>query len=335
MDTHIKRMFLDEYAAEGARRFGISPKDLNFIGGFQNFIYSYTLGESQYILRFTPGTLRTSEGLAAEIEWIRYLAENGLSVSAPVLSVNGRDYERIHGKTMDFYAAAFNFAPGTKVGYPECLGNPMLYEQCGRITGRLHELTKRYKPVSRRHTWETNEYLMRAKDYLPAELGPILHALDGLKADLGSLPVTSDNFGLIHGDINVGNFLVDESGRITLFDFDECQYSWYAEDIAIQLYYLLYVFGEDSRSERKAQYELFIRHFELGYAEDGRQFPDGWKSQLDLFLKLREIIVVVGMHRSWDLTQADDWTRGFLQESTVRIIKGISLIDGFGEEGQR
>ncbi|OMF90078.1 hypothetical protein BK147_24070 [Paenibacillus sp. FSL R7-0337] len=41
MDPHIKRMFLDEHAAEGARRFGISPKDLTFIGGFQNFIYSY------------------------------------------------------------------------------------------------------------------------------------------------------------------------------------------------------------------------------------------------------------------------------------------------------
>lgn len=45
MDPHIKRMFLDEHAAEGARRFGISPKDLTFIRGFQNFIYSYTLGE--------------------------------------------------------------------------------------------------------------------------------------------------------------------------------------------------------------------------------------------------------------------------------------------------
>lgn len=134
-----------------------------------------------------------------------------------------------------------------------------------------------------------------------------MHALDGLIAELASLPVTSNNFGLIHGDINVGNFSVDESGRITLFDFDECQ----------------------------AQYELFIRHFELGYTEDDRQLPDGWKSQLDLFLNLREIIVVVSMHRSWDLAQADDWTREFLRESTVRITKGISLIDGFSEEGQR
>jgi Ser/Thr protein kinase RdoA (MazF antagonist) len=143
------------------------------------------------------------------------------------------------------------------------------------------------------------------------------------------LPAAPDNFGLIHGDINVGNFTVDEAGEITLFDFDECQYSWYAEGIAIQLYYLLYVFGEDSKSERKLQYELFIEHFVRGYTEGGRRLPDSWKNQLSLFLRLREIIVVVGMYRSWDLSQPDDWTRDFLQDSRMRIINGISLIDDF------
>jgi Ser/Thr protein kinase RdoA (MazF antagonist) len=164
---------------------------------------------------------------------------------------------------------------------------------------------------------------------LPPEHEPILLALDELKKLLASLPVTPDNFGLIHGDINVGNFTVDETGEITLFDFDECQYSWYAEDIAIQLYYLLYVFGEDSKYERKVQYELFIEHFERGYTEDGRQLPTGWKEHMSLFLRIREIIVFIGMYRSWDLSQPDDWTRDFLQDSRMRIIKGISLIDNF------
>ncbi|MCV4231515.1 phosphotransferase [Virgibacillus sp. LDC1] len=190
-------------------------------------------------------------------------------------------------------------------------------------------MSKRYKPKANRHTWECNEYLLQAGNYIPTEHLPILFALDELKPHLASLRITTDNFGLIHGDINVGNFMVDESGKITLFDFDECQYSWYVEDIAIQLYYLLYVFGEDSKAERKVQYELFMKHFERGYTEDGRQMPEGWKDQLKLFLRLREIIVVVGMHRSWDLSQPDGWTRDFLRDSRMRILKGISLIDDF------
>lgn len=328
MDPQIKLLFLDEHATEGAARFGLSHDELSFIGGFQNFIYSYTREGCKYILRFTPGTLRTQEGIEAELEWIRYLVENGMQVSEPIRSAQGIDVERVSGKMVDFYATSFRHAPGRKIGYPECLNNPMLYNQCGRMTGHFHELAKRYEPLTRRHSWERNEYLLQARKYIPPEHAPILHALDELKESLASLPVTPDNFGLIHGDINVGNFTIDETGEITLFDFDECQYSWYAEDIAIQLYYLLYVFGEDSKSERKVQYELFIEHFERGYTEKGRRLPEGWKEQLPLFLRLREIIVFVGMYRSWDLRQPDNWTRDFLQDSRMRIINGLSLIDG-------
>ncbi|GAA0848766.1 phosphotransferase enzyme family protein [Paenibacillus glucanolyticus] len=325
----IKPLFLDEHTIEGAARFGLSLKELSFIGGFQNFIYSYTCEGCKYIPRFTPSTLRTQKGLEAELEWIRYLAENGMSVSEPIPSDQGIDVECVSGKIVDFYATSFKHAPGRKIGYPECLNNPMLYEQCGCMTGHLHDLAKRYEPLARRHSWERNDYLLHAREYLPPEHAPILRVLDELKERLASQPVTPDNFGLIHGDINAGNFMVDETGEITLFDFDECQYSWYAEDIAIQLYYLLYVFGEDSKSERKMQYELFIEHFALGYTENGRRLPEGWKEQLSLFLKLREIIVFVGIYRSWDLRQPDNWTRDFLKDSRMRIINGFSLIDEF------
>ncbi|MCV4231516.1 hypothetical protein OHJ21_10090 [Virgibacillus sp. LDC1] len=133
MDPNIKIMFLDEHAIEGAARFGVSPEELTLIGGFQNFIYSYNRNHVKYILRFTPSTHRTGEGLAAEIEWIRYLSENGLAVSDSVASVNGKDFERIQGNSIDFYVTSFRYAPGRKIGYPECLGNSILYEQCGRL----------------------------------------------------------------------------------------------------------------------------------------------------------------------------------------------------------
>lgn len=38
---------------------------------------------------------------------------------------------------------------------------------------------------------------------------------------------------------------------------------------------------------------LALEHFESGYTEDGRQMPEGWEDQLGLFLRLREIIVVI------------------------------------------
>ncbi|TYP74572.1 phosphotransferase enzyme family protein [Paenibacillus methanolicus] len=328
MDPRTKSSFRDEHAAEGARRYGVRPEELTFIGGFQNFIYAYHRDDAKYILRFTPGALRTEEGLEAELEWIRFLSRNGVSVSESVVSVAGLAFELILGDEMDFYATSFMHAPGRRIGYPECLNNAELVEGCGRVTGRLHELSRRYAPLARRHAWDRNEYLLKADQYIPSEHHSVLHALEELKAELARLPVTPDNFGLIHGDINAGNFTVDSSGELTLFDFDECQYSWYVEDIAVQLYYLLYVFGEDSKPLRKAQYELFLAHFENGYADEGRRMPKEWRDQLPLFLRLREIIVFIGMHRSWDLREPDQWTRDFIRDSRMRITNGLSLIDG-------
>ena len=63
MDQNIKLMFLDEHAIEGAM-FGVSSKELTFLGGFQNFIYSYDRNDMKYILRFTASTHRTGEELA-------------------------------------------------------------------------------------------------------------------------------------------------------------------------------------------------------------------------------------------------------------------------------
>lgn len=178
MDSKIKRLFLDDHAAEGAARFGLSPEELHFIGGFQNFIYSYFRGGNQYILRFTPSTLRTREGIEAELEWIRYLAANGMSVSEPILSAQGVGVECVAGQSIDFYVTSFSYAPGRKIGYPECLDNPLLYEQCGRMTGRLHERAKRYEPVTRRHSWVHNHYLVHAEKYVPREHKAILTARD-------------------------------------------------------------------------------------------------------------------------------------------------------------
>ncbi|WNQ12282.1 phosphotransferase [Paenibacillus aurantius] len=212
-------------------------------------------------------------------------------------------------------------------GYPECLHNPSLYKQFGRVTSRLHELSREYIPVTRRHDWRRNEYLLRAADYISDE--PVLHALEKLMEQVAALPISAETFGLIHGDLNVGNVRVGEDGTLTLFDFDECQYSWFVEDIAVQLFYLLYVFGEDSKNDRRAQYELFLHHFIEGYTESGQRLPEGWKEQLPLFLRLREIIVYVGMHRSWDLQHADLWTQDFLRDSRMRITHARSLIDDF------
>lgn len=56
----------------------------------------------------------------------------------------------------------------------------------------------------------------------------------------------------------MGNFLVSDK-EINIFDFDECQYSWFVEDIAIQLFYIIYVFVDNSINDRKKQAYSFMK----------------------------------------------------------------------------
>ena len=71
------------------------------------------------------------------------------------------------------------------------------------------------------------------------------------KGWLDSLPKDDDCYGLIHADIHQGNFFVDENDNITIFDFDDCHYHWFAYDLAVPLFGLA-ISLRDNCSERGA-----------------------------------------------------------------------------------
>jgi Ser/Thr protein kinase RdoA (MazF antagonist) len=65
-----------------------------------------------------------------------------------------------------------------------------------------------------------------------AENRPMLDRLDSTLwlrlAEYGTAP---DRYGLIHADMRLGNLLVD-GDRVTLIDFDDCGFCWFAYDFA-------------------------------------------------------------------------------------------------------
>lgn len=53
---------------------------------------------------------------------------------------------------------------------------------------------------------------------------------------LNSLPVTNENYGLIHYDFELDNIFFDEqSNKFDVIDFDSSMYHWYVMDIACAL----------------------------------------------------------------------------------------------------
>jgi Ser/Thr protein kinase RdoA (MazF antagonist) len=119
-----------------------------------------------------------------------------------------------------------------------------------------------------------------------------------------------------------GNLFVDQAGRITLFDFDDCHHSWYANDMAIVLFYMV-VNTEDAESVAARFMPYFLRGYRLENRLDAR-----WLREMPHFLKLREIDLYAVIHRSFDVNNLDDpWCSAFMQGRKERIEKGVPYVD--------
>ena len=60
---------------------------------------------------------------------------------------------------------------------------------------------------------------------------------------------------------------MDEAGTLTLFDFDDCVYSWFINDIAIVLFYISMDAEELGFPSAAAFTQEFMTHFLRGYRQ--------------------------------------------------------------------
>jgi amicoumacin kinase len=312
---------------ELAERYAIRHDELEPIaGGYQNLIFEFVQNDKPSIFRISDSVARSEEMIKSELEWCIYLFEQGVPLSRPLKSAAGHLSETAERDGIKMTATLFEKAPGRKMSYSEYLKNAEVFKQLGKITGKIHKASENYNsPNIKRNNWFENYYLKNFYNYVPETEIDIRNAYESLMKELKLLNCNQNSFGLIHGDINVGNFCISDN-KITLFDFDECQYSWFAEDIAIQLFYTIYVFGDDSINERQEMADTFMSNFMSGYNSEN-DLDDYWIRKIPEFLKLRELIVYIGICKKWDLNNLSEWQSDYYNQSANRIKKGISLVE--------
>ncbi|MHB1683375.1 MAG: phosphotransferase enzyme family protein [Bacilli bacterium] len=333
MENCIVQKFNEDIMRHGAALFGVTPESLSPCHGSMNFVYEYENQGTAYILRFTPSSHHSFDMVRGELEWLLYLKEREVSVSAPVASVRGTLAELVGEHGSVFTVTSFVKACGKPIAYPDCLHDHELYYKCGVAIGRLHAVSKSFVPSSTavsRQDWRNNFYLTHIREFIPRDQAKVFKGYTDTMSKLMALPVDRQSFGLTHGDVHVGNLRVDGS-RVTLFDFDEAQYSWFMDDIVTQMYYLVYVYGgDDGRELRESQAKRFMANFMKGYFEES-SIDDYWMSQVPLFLRLREIIVYVGMYKNHpDVSELNQWGKDYMSEAKVRIEGGIPIVDMWG-----
>jgi len=323
MEKQIKERYNDVILHEAMSRYGIAPDRIQLLDGFESFIYEFQRDGNQYILRIGHSRRRSPSLIFGEVDWINYLADGGATVAAAVTSDKGALVELIEdGYDGHFLATAFVKAPGRppwEVGWSH-----ELYERYGRLLGRMHALSRRYQLADAAWTrpqWD-DHIMLDVEDLLPESETLVVERFRSLMKHLGALPKHNNSYGLIHFDAHAGNMFVDDNLTITLFDFDDCNYSWYINDIAIVLFYM--AMGANNNPEFV---ESFMFYFLRGYRQENR-LDAHWLVEIPYFLKLREIDLYAIIHRSFDVENLDDaWVASYMDGRKARIEAGVPYLD--------
>lgn len=325
MDKTIRDQFNDQILAQAAKQYGVDPDQVEMLGGFESFVFEFAWNQKAHILRLSHSSRRTADMISGEVEWINYLADGGVPVARAVPSQNGNLVERVPSAEGYFSAVAFEKAAGDFT--PRAAWQAPLFQKLGRILGRMHALTKEYQPSRpeiRRPEWE-EETCGFAGRHLPPSEQVAVARFDELVARVATLPRDREAYGLVHTDVHRGNFYLQGQDEVTLFDFDDCQYSWFVDDIAMALFYAVPhdCVGEENLGLARA----FFSHLMRGYRQENWLAPH-WFSQIPAFLKLREIAVYAAIHAGFDdLNNLEPWCASFMQDRKEKIAQELPFID--------
>lgn len=196
-----------------------------------NAVYPFEFEGERRFLRFSPVEERTEEGILAELDFIRYLRAGCYPAAGTVPSRAGKDLEKIRTPWGDYLAVVFQGVPGKRLD--RITLNNDLISGYGQALGRLHRLSRAYlNGGNRRESWR--EQLDRIQKILAGfpDEAQARAELEIVRSCLERLPVTGDNFGLVHYDFERDNVFYDEAANcFHVIDFDDAVYHWYALEL--------------------------------------------------------------------------------------------------------
>lgn len=307
MDGQIIARYNDSILQEAMRRYGIAKDQIKPLDAFESFIYEFERGGTGYILRIGHSFRKSEALIRGEVDWINYLARGGVSVARAISSERGDLVEAIDdGQGGHFLVTAFLKAAGQK---PWLAGwTSTRFENYGRLLGNMHALAVDYEPVPawRRPEWDDGS--MQFLDlYLPASEVRAHKKYRSVLEHIYTLPKGRTSYGLIHQDAHQNNFFMDEDGRLTLFDFDDCVYSWFINDIAIVLFYISMDAEELGFPTAAAFTQEFMTHFLRGYRQ-AYALDNHWLKEIPHFLKLRELELYAVVFRDFGIEEIEHWS---------------------------
>lgn len=206
---------------------------LNYFRISSNAVYPFRSGSDTkkvQFLRLSPIAEKPTADVISEVHIINWLCEHGFPAMKPVPMKNGKLVETVSTEWGDYNVSCFERVQGEDLESIE--GTLEIARGYGRSLGRLHTLLKDYPSANERgdYTDVLNTTEKRLKLFGAPEF--MLKELENVRSELAALPITKDNFGIVHFDYEPDNVFYDsETGIFGAIDFDDAMNCWFALDI--------------------------------------------------------------------------------------------------------
>lgn len=245
-----------------------------------NAVYPFKYNGKTRLLRFSPVEEKIRNNLISELDFIRYLKLNGYPALRTIASKNNQEIVEESTPWGDYFAVVFERVAGVQLGEID-----YTYDICrkhGKCLGELHKLSSEYKPISRSH-WSYEDVLQWIEKTLSNFKSEVkaMQEVEVLRLYLSKLPKNHETFGLIHYDFEVDNIFYDKvTDTLSIIDFDDAMYHWYAMDIEQALDSIMndtscdnYVLVKDSFIEGYRE-EFYVSDEMISYMPVFRRFAN-------------------------------------------------------------
>jgi Ser/Thr protein kinase RdoA (MazF antagonist) len=320
--------------AKAASCFGIKLSGLRPLGGMEGMALEYKRGEIFNVLKVIPRDKDNPNQMGeseAKIEFINYLAENGVAVARPLPSHAGNWVESVETEDKIFLITATTKAAGRHIQLANPKhATPQLFQSWGQVTGEMHRLAKTYESWQKLSQageisspiddWKSEHEFF--KDWCPYD--DIREKWVQLGIEIETLPVNREGYGLIHNDLHPWNFLVDSKGRITVIDFDVCSYNYFLKDIAIALFFANWNGVKGNRRSKDDYLTAFFQNFMKGYSTEN-ELDAFWFQHLPLFLKHHQILLFTVFTNEWKTTNL--WQSNTLARWKRQIQNDVPVVN--------
>lgn len=302
--------------------------NINNIGNSTNLIYELQNENNAYILRISKQPFCNLSQYEAEMDYVNYLFHMHGNVSKIIPSKNNKLVEVIYDNDQCHFVSVFEKAKGHSPRVDNINEwNDSLFYQWGKAMGKIHCLTKDYRPQEGkviRKQWNEDlnfigEYAVDEKDYIICDIW------NEIIKEINNFPKDKDSYGLIHNDFHQYNFFIYD-GNITIFDFDDCLYHWYVCDIAIAIYHALQTISINSVQERKKFGIKFTESFLKGYLQENG-IEKRWIYKIPLFLEYRRICSYNFVLKLWEKDQINEHQKEYLKNIRYNIENRVPCID--------